>query len=255
MSPSSDILSRPALVLNRSWQPIHVTTVVRALVMLWNESAKVVDPEEYRLYSWADWMALPAEEGRPCIRTARSRLRVPEVVALQHFDRLPMAAVAFSRRNVAKRDHYTCQYCGDPAGRAGPDDRPCRPAGAGRPVELDQLRRGLRGRATPARPTGPPIRPGCGSASSRPGPSGSRSTPCRRSPRPTTSRAGASSSARTPRIGARALDGYGAPCNRSRGLHRAPSTSGDLTSGRARGCRSRSASRATRARRRRRSGR
>ncbi len=37
---------------------------------------------------------------------------MPEVVALQHFDRLPLAAVAFSRRNVAKRDHFTCQYCG-----------------------------------------------------------------------------------------------------------------------------------------------
>jgi 5-methylcytosine-specific restriction endonuclease McrA len=119
MSPSSDILARPTLVLNRSWQPIHVTTVVRALVMLWNESAKVVDPADYRFYSWADWMALPALEERPCIRTARARIRVPEVVALQRFDRLPTAAVAFSRRNVAKRDHYTCQYCGTQPGVAG----------------------------------------------------------------------------------------------------------------------------------------
>ena len=112
MSPSSDILARPTLVLNRSWQPIHVTTVVRALVMLWNEAARVVDPDEYRLYSWAEWMDLPIVEGRPCIRTAHARIRVPEVVTLQHYDRLPAAAVAFSRRNVAKRDHFTCQYCG-----------------------------------------------------------------------------------------------------------------------------------------------
>jgi 5-methylcytosine-specific restriction endonuclease McrA len=109
---SSDILARPTLVLNRSWQPIHVTTVLRALVMLWNESAKVVEPENYRFYTWAEWIALAPVEGRPCIRTARARIRVPEVVALQHFDRLPTAAVAFSRRNVAKRDHFTCQYCG-----------------------------------------------------------------------------------------------------------------------------------------------
>jgi 5-methylcytosine-specific restriction endonuclease McrA len=112
MQPPTDILSRPTLVLNRSWRPIHVTTVVRALVMLWNDSAKVVDPADYRLYSWADWIDLAPVEGRPCIRTARARIRAPEVVALQHFDRLPAAAVAFSRRNVAKRDHYTCQYCG-----------------------------------------------------------------------------------------------------------------------------------------------
>ena len=112
MSQSSDILSRPTLVLNRSWQPIHVTTVVRALVMLWNDSAKVVDPEDYRLYPWEEWMTLAPRDGGPCIRTARSRLRVPEVVALQHYDRVPLAVVTFSRRNVAKRDHYTCQYCG-----------------------------------------------------------------------------------------------------------------------------------------------
>lgn len=118
MAQSSDVLTRPTLVLNRSWQPIHVTTVVRALVMLWNESAKVVDPADYRFYTWGEWMALPAAEGRPCIRTARARIRVPEVVALQHFDRLPTAAVAFSRRNIAKRDHYTCQYCGSQPGVA-----------------------------------------------------------------------------------------------------------------------------------------
>ncbi len=112
MFRSNDILGRPTLVLNRSWQPIHVTTVVRALVMLWNESAKVVEPEEYRLYAWDEWMRLAPREGAAWIRTPRARLRIPEVIALRHYDRLPRAAVAFSRRNVAKRDHYTCQYCG-----------------------------------------------------------------------------------------------------------------------------------------------
>lgn len=119
MSPSSDILARPTLVLNRSWQPIHVTTVVRALVMLWNESAQVVDPKAYRLLAWADWIQLPTIEGEPCIRTTRARIRVPEVVTLRRFDRLPSSAVAFSRRNVARRDHFTCQYCGAQPGVAG----------------------------------------------------------------------------------------------------------------------------------------
>lgn len=116
MTPTTNILSRQALVLNRSWQPIHVTTVVRALVMLWNDSARVVDAEDYRLYSWEHWLELPVRAGMPCIRTGRSRLRVPEVVVLLHYDRLPLSAVTFSRRNVARRDHYTCQYCGDQPG-------------------------------------------------------------------------------------------------------------------------------------------
>ena len=39
-------------------------------------------------------------------------MRAPEVISLTHYDRLPSTAVTFSRRNVAKRDHYVCQYCG-----------------------------------------------------------------------------------------------------------------------------------------------
>jgi 5-methylcytosine-specific restriction endonuclease McrA len=106
------ILERSALVLNRNWQPVGVASVARSLVMLWNEVAKVVEPDEYRLYSWDEWVELPPEPGSACIRAARVRLRAPEVVCLAHYDRLPGQAVTFSRRNVAKRDHHTCQYCG-----------------------------------------------------------------------------------------------------------------------------------------------
>jgi 5-methylcytosine-specific restriction endonuclease McrA len=109
---AASVLELPTLVLNRHWQPIHVTTVVRALVLLWNDAARVVEPEEFRLYTWSDWAALEPPTGSLCIRGARLRLRVPEVVSLTHYDRLPSTAVTFSRRNVAKRDHYTCQYCG-----------------------------------------------------------------------------------------------------------------------------------------------
>ena len=33
------VLEQPTLVLNRNWQPVHVATVERALVLVWNESA------------------------------------------------------------------------------------------------------------------------------------------------------------------------------------------------------------------------
>ena len=52
------VLQRPTLVLNRNWQPVNVATVARALVLLWNESARVVDPADYQLYTWADWARL-----------------------------------------------------------------------------------------------------------------------------------------------------------------------------------------------------
>jgi 5-methylcytosine-specific restriction endonuclease McrA len=113
---SGDVLQRPTLVLNRHWRPVHVTSVVRALVLLWNDSARVVEPEEYRLYGWDDWAALEPPQGDAVLRTTRGPLRVPEVVCLTRFDRLPATAVTFSRRNVARRDHYICQYCGDQPG-------------------------------------------------------------------------------------------------------------------------------------------
>src|SRR5919204_4572828 len=112
------VLQRPTLVLNRHWQPIRVTTVARALVQVWNAAAHVVDPVDYQLYTWADWSALRPRAGEPAITTPRLRLRVPEVVTLIRYDRLPVLTVPFSRRNVFQRDRCTCQYCGARPGSA-----------------------------------------------------------------------------------------------------------------------------------------
>ena len=106
------VLDRPTLVLNRNWQPVHVATVARSLTMLWNESAHVVDPDDFRQYTWSDWARLTPREGELFIRTVSLRLRVPEVLTLTCHDRPRPNAVTFSRRNVFKRDHLACQYCG-----------------------------------------------------------------------------------------------------------------------------------------------
>ena len=106
------VLNRPTLVLNRNWQPVGVASVSRALVKVFNDSARIVDPEDYRVYTWEDWTELRPAVHEPAIQTKRFRLRVPEVVTLTTYDRVPVNAVTFSRRNVFKRDRFTCQYCG-----------------------------------------------------------------------------------------------------------------------------------------------
>lgn len=111
-----EVLEQPTLVLNRRWSPVHVTTVERALVLLWTDAARAVDPEDFQLHGWDAWTRLVPAEDAPCVRTARLRLRVPEVLCLARFDRMPAVGVAFSRRNVARRDHHTCQYCGSRPG-------------------------------------------------------------------------------------------------------------------------------------------
>ena len=110
------VLERPTLVLNRHWQPVHVATVARSLVLLWNHAAHVVDPDNFQLHSWADWAKLTPQDGELFIRTVRFRLRVPEVLTLTKHDRPRYNAVTFSRRNLFKRDHSTCQYCGSRPG-------------------------------------------------------------------------------------------------------------------------------------------
>ena len=106
------VLNRPTLVLNRNWQPVGVATVGRALVKVFNDTARIVDPSDYQVYTWDDWTELRPANGDPFIRTRRLRLRVPEVVTLTKYDRIPANAVTFSRRNVFKRDRFTCLYCG-----------------------------------------------------------------------------------------------------------------------------------------------
>ena len=107
----SKVLQRPTLVLNRSWQPVNVATVARALVMVWSDTARVVDPVDYQLYDWDAWSDLKPSGDQSFVQAVSQQIRVPEVVTLTEFNRLPSTTVAFSRRNIFKRDRMTCQYC------------------------------------------------------------------------------------------------------------------------------------------------
>ncbi len=105
------MLTRPTLVLNRNWQPVGVASVARSLTLVASERAKIVDPDDFQQYTWADWAKLiPAAED-PFVQSVMFRIRVPEVITLTGYDRVPTKRVTFSRRNIFKRDRYTCQYC------------------------------------------------------------------------------------------------------------------------------------------------
>jgi 5-methylcytosine-specific restriction endonuclease McrA len=46
------------------------------------------------------------------LQTISLRIRVPRIIVLSLFDRLPKKEVKFTRHNVFERDKNTCQYCG-----------------------------------------------------------------------------------------------------------------------------------------------
>lgn len=104
------LLDSAVLVLNRSFQPVQITTVKRAFSLLYQGIAQAID-EEFRLFDFASWSALSAELGSESIGTCTRRIRVPRVLVLMAFDRLPRTRVRFSRHNIYLRDDDTCQYC------------------------------------------------------------------------------------------------------------------------------------------------
>ncbi len=106
------MLTSSVLVLNRSYLPIHVTPVRRAFSLVYQGVARVVN-EEYRTFDFDEWCSISGDSVEEAVGTSRGRIRVPRVIVLSHFDRVPKRHVRFSRANVLSRDDYTCQYCGE----------------------------------------------------------------------------------------------------------------------------------------------
>lgn len=104
-----EALDTGVLVLNRYYQPVHVTSVRRAISLLYQGVAKAID-QQYRLYEFEDWAALSAAH-HDVIGTVAKRIRVPRVVVLSAYEYLPKGRVRFSRLNIYARDNDTCQYC------------------------------------------------------------------------------------------------------------------------------------------------
>ena len=96
--PQNNTLRKPVLVLNASYEPIHVCAVRRALVLLVKGVAHTEEATEGRVHS-----------------PSRS-LAIPSVIRLLEYRRIPRQMRAISRKNILVRDQYTCQYCNNQFG-------------------------------------------------------------------------------------------------------------------------------------------
>lgn len=103
------LLRSKTLVLNRSFLPIHVTSVRRACVLLYAGVARAVD-RSYDTFDFGRWCEAGSSVGDRLGLVGRS-MPVPRVIQLSHYDRVPRRQVRFSRQNVYARDRETCQYC------------------------------------------------------------------------------------------------------------------------------------------------
>jgi 5-methylcytosine-specific restriction endonuclease McrA len=115
------LLEKPALVLNRNWTPIQVTSVREAISLVAKGSALIIEPETYETHDLRTWNDVSQAKVRlegERIRSPRLALVPPEVILLKGYQGQGERSVVFSRKNIFKRDRYTCQYC---AAQPGPE--------------------------------------------------------------------------------------------------------------------------------------
>jgi len=88
------MMQEPVLVLNATYEPINVTAVRRAMVLLLKGVAQAEEVHSAEVHS------------------AAHSHKVPSVIRLLAYRHIPQQSRALSRKNILLRDRNTCQFCG-----------------------------------------------------------------------------------------------------------------------------------------------
>ena len=91
-------MNRAVLVLNQNYEPLNVCNVRRAIVLVFDGKAEVLETH-------------PAT-----VKTPSRAFPSPSVIRMVYLIHRPRPRVKLTRREIFIRDHYTCQYCGRQAG-------------------------------------------------------------------------------------------------------------------------------------------
>ena len=87
------MINRPVLVLNQSYEPLSICRVRRAIVLIYQGKAGML------------------ENGVGFIHSAVDIFPIPSVIKLDRMVKRPRTERKLTRLGVFHRDNYTCQYC------------------------------------------------------------------------------------------------------------------------------------------------
>jgi 5-methylcytosine-specific restriction endonuclease McrA len=81
--------------------------------MLYRGVAKAVD-NQYKTFNYESWSQIAVEQREESIGLVDKLIKIPRVIMLVAYDRVPKTQVRFTRANIFARDRNICQYCGKP---------------------------------------------------------------------------------------------------------------------------------------------
>jgi 5-methylcytosine-specific restriction endonuclease McrA len=103
------------LVLNRNWQAINVRTPAEAFCQMATNVATALRIESHEAMfpvRWNEWIQLPIRAEDNFVRTVKGAIRVPTVIVLANFSKVPKTRPKLSAQNIRQRDGNRCQYTG-----------------------------------------------------------------------------------------------------------------------------------------------
>jgi 5-methylcytosine-specific restriction endonuclease McrA len=112
----SDVLHKATvLVLNRNWQAIDVKTPADAFCMMAAGTATALDispGENMNPTQWDVWLGLSVRDSDNAVWTVHGPVRVPTVLVLARYDKVPKRRPKLSGKGIWERDGGVCQYTG-----------------------------------------------------------------------------------------------------------------------------------------------
>ncbi len=111
----SRIYDHCVLVLNRNWQAISVISPADAFAHLVSGTADGLEIDQESNMNptpWDQWTSLHIREQDHSIGTARGSLRIPTIIILKSFNKVPLFRPKFGLKALWLRDGGVCQYSG-----------------------------------------------------------------------------------------------------------------------------------------------
>jgi 5-methylcytosine-specific restriction endonuclease McrA len=85
----------------------------KAITLLFNEKAKILETKSYNTYSWIEWYTMELINlDYKKVKTPKKEIYIPEIIILKEYDKIQKRRIMPNKRNIYKRDSGECQYCG-----------------------------------------------------------------------------------------------------------------------------------------------